>query len=210
MEFILVRHALPLRVENSDTIADPSLSPIGLEQARRLADWLGCEPINRIVSSPKRRAVETASPLAEVLGLDVEVIQEFSEIDRSSGTYIPVEELRKENHPIYQKMKARQWDDLGYMDPETFWQEVQTAFVRLQENCQEDDTVVVVSHGGTVNAITTHVIELGTMFFFEPAYTSITRLRTNNWTGTLRLATLNETTHLHALRDQLEPLSEAC
>ena len=102
-----MRHALPLRVENSDTVADPALSPIGLEQARRLAAWLGCEPITRIVSSPKRRAVETATPLAETLGLDVEVIQEFSEIDRSSDTYIPVEELRKENHPIYQKMKKQ-------------------------------------------------------------------------------------------------------
>ena len=206
----MVRHALPLRVENSETVADPALSPIGWEQARRLAAWLGCEPITRIVSSPKRRAVETATPLAETLGLDVEVIQEFSEIDRSSDTYIPVEELRKENHPIYQKMKNRQWDDLGFMDPESFWKEVQAGFLRLKETCGEDDTVVIVSHGGTVNAIATHVIELGTMFFFEPAYTSVTRLRTNPWTNTLRLSTLNETTHLHAVRDQLEPLSEAC
>lgn len=205
-----MRHALPLRVENSDTVADPALSPIGWEQARRLAAWLGREPITRIVSSPKRRAVETATPLAEELRLDVEVIQEFSEIDRSSDTYIPVEELRQENHPIYQKMKNRQWDDLGYMDPESFWQEVQAGFVRLKESCGEDDTVVIVSHGGTVNAIATHVIDLGTMFFFEPAYTSVTRLRTNAWTETLRLATLNETAHLHALRDQLDPLSEAC
>lgn len=206
----MVRHALPLRVENSDTVADPGLSPIGWEQSRRLADWLSSEPISRIVSSPKRRAVETAAPLAERLGLEVEVVQEFSEIDRSSDTYIPVEELRRENHPIYQKMKDRQWDELGYMDPETFWQEVQAGFARLRKSCEEGDTVVIVSHGGTVNAITTHVIEMGTMFFFEPAYTSVTRLRTNNWTGTLRLSTLNETTHLHALRDQLEPLSEAC
>lgn len=206
----MVRHALPLRVENSDTVADPGLSPIGWEQSRRLADWLSSEPIDRIVSSPKRRAVETAAPLAERLGLEVEVVQEFSEIDRSSDTYIPVEELRKENHPIYQKMKDRRWDELGYMDPETFWQEVQAGFARLQESCEDGDTVVIVSHGGTVNAIATHVIEMGTMFFFEPAYTSVTRLRTNNWTGTLRLSTLNETTHLHALRDQLEPLSEAC
>ena len=42
MELILIRHGLPVRVDNSDTgeEADPSLSPLGERQAQALADWL--------------------------------------------------------------------------------------------------------------------------------------------------------------------------
>ena len=42
MELILIRHGLPIRVDNSETgeEADPSLSPLGLRQAEALADWL--------------------------------------------------------------------------------------------------------------------------------------------------------------------------
>ena len=42
MELILVRHALPERVENVSGVADPGLQELGWAQARRLADyWLG-------------------------------------------------------------------------------------------------------------------------------------------------------------------------
>ena len=41
MELILIRHGLPERVETEDgTPADPPLSEVGHEQARRMANWL--------------------------------------------------------------------------------------------------------------------------------------------------------------------------
>ena len=109
MELILVRHALPERVENVEGVADPGLQPLGQEQARRLADWLEHEPIDRIVASPKRRAVETAQPLSDRLGLGIEIVPGFSEIDRSSRHYIPVEEMRRENSPVWQALVAGRW-----------------------------------------------------------------------------------------------------
>ena len=97
MELILIRHAEPHRVEadaNGGGPADPGLTTRGREQSARLAEWLAAEPITHVVSSPLRRARETAAPLATRLGLELEVDRELREYDTGSGSYIPIEELR--------------------------------------------------------------------------------------------------------------------
>ncbi len=124
MELILVRHALPERVENVDGVADPGLQPLGWTQAHRLADWLCREPIGHIVVSPKRRAVETATPIAERRGMEPEVVHGFSEVDRNSRTYIPVEEMRRENNEHWQALMSGDWASIGYHDPAEFHGEV--------------------------------------------------------------------------------------
>jgi phosphohistidine phosphatase SixA len=57
------------------------LSKKGRDQAARMAAFLvrvGVEP-DRIVSSPKTRAIETARPVADALGLEVDVDQRLAE-----------------------------------------------------------------------------------------------------------------------------------
>lgn len=51
---------------------DLALNTIGQAQAEALADRLAGRPIGRIISSPLLRAVQTANPLADRLGLAVE------------------------------------------------------------------------------------------------------------------------------------------
>jgi 2,3-bisphosphoglycerate-dependent phosphoglycerate mutase len=65
---LLVRHA-ERAPEPAD---DPGLTPTGEERARDLARLLGDAPIHRIHSTRTRRTLETAGPLAEALGLEVE------------------------------------------------------------------------------------------------------------------------------------------
>jgi probable phosphoglycerate mutase len=204
MELILVRHALPQRVENIDGVADPGLQPLGHEQARRLADWLADEDIHHIAVSPKRRAVETAAPLAERLGLVPEVVPGFAEIDRTARHYIPVEEMRRENSPVWQALVAGRWDEIGYHDPKEFQREVIAAKDDLLARLP-DHRIVVVAHGGTINAIVSDLIGLDRMFFFEAAYTSISRV-VRGFNGTYVVSTLNETAHLHSAPRTLEPL----
>jgi probable phosphoglycerate mutase len=204
MELILVRHALPERVENVDGVADPGLQAIGHEQARRLADWLADEEIHHLAVSPKRRAVETAAPLAERLGLTPEIVPGFAEIDRASRHYIPVEEMRRENSPVWQALVAGRWDEIGYHDPLEFRREVVAAKDDLVRRFPEH-RIVVVAHGGTINAIVSDLIGLDRMFFFEAAYTSISRV-VRGLTGSYVVSTLNETAHLHTAARTLEPL----
>jgi broad specificity phosphatase PhoE len=125
--------------------------------------------------SPKRRAIETAAPLAERLGIEPEVVPGFAEIDRSARHYIPVEEMRRENSPVWQALVAGRWDEIGYHDPKEFQREVVAAKDDLIRRLP-DKRVVVVAHGGTINAIVS-IIGLDRMFFFEAAYTSIRVVR---------------------------------
>lgn len=205
MELILVRHALPERVENVDGVADPGLQPLGWEQAGRLADWLGREHIDHIAVSPKRRAVETATPLADRLGMTPEVVQGFSEIDRTSRTYIPVEEMKRENNEHWQAIMKGDWASVGYHDPAEFHREVVAARDDLLER-HHDQRVVVVAHGGTINAIVSSYLGFESpRFVFDFGYTSITRAG-RGYTDRIIIRSLNEMAHLHAERDTLEPL----
>jgi broad specificity phosphatase PhoE len=48
MHLLLIRHALPARVDVVEGFADPDLDPRGHVQARHLADYLASEPIDAV------------------------------------------------------------------------------------------------------------------------------------------------------------------
>ena len=106
----MVRHALPLRVELESGIADPELGAEGHEQAAKMAAYLGTEDIEAIFVSPLRRAIETARPLEQRLGITAEVVDGVAEFDRNSREYVPMEELRAANDPRWEKLMRGEWD----------------------------------------------------------------------------------------------------
>ena len=85
MELILVRHGLPLRREVVEGPADPELSIEGHDQSARLASYLATESIDAIYSSPMKRAVQTAEPLAQTTGLPISIVDDVAEYDRLSN-----------------------------------------------------------------------------------------------------------------------------
>lgn len=93
---LLVRHgAHALGGETiAGRMAGVHLSELGRQQAAALADRLARLPIGAIYSSPVDRARETAGPLAERLGLPVEVHETLSEIDFGDWTGRRLDELR--------------------------------------------------------------------------------------------------------------------
>ena len=103
MQLLLVRHALPLRSEPGQG-ADPDLADEGQAQAARLPDALARFPITRLVSSPQRRAFQTAEPVAAARGLDIEIDDRFAEYDRDLPVYIPIEQIRAENPQEWARM----------------------------------------------------------------------------------------------------------
>jgi broad specificity phosphatase PhoE len=59
--------------------------------------------------------------------------------------------------------------------------------------------VAIVAHGGVINAYLAHILGLGTRMFFEPAYTSVSRVVASR-SGARQLVSVNETGHLRATR----------
>lgn len=80
MTLLFVRHAIALR--RQDWTRDDDLRPLtarGYQQAEALPDQLAGFDIDRILSSPATRCVDTVQPLAARLGLPVEEIGELAE-----------------------------------------------------------------------------------------------------------------------------------
>ena len=193
MQLLLIRHGLPLRVENSDgTPADPPLCDEGRDQAQRLAGWLGCERISRIYVSPLRRAVETAESLQSALGLDAIVEPGVTEFDPDADTYIPLEELKAEDPERWREMV--QGGVYAHIDIHAFRAGVRSTLERIvAENA--GSRVAVVCHGGVINAWASHVLGIDEPLFFDPFYTSVNRFLAAS-SGERSVSSLNETGHL--------------
>ncbi len=200
MELVLVRHAQPLRVDEGEVAgaADPGLSEQGQAQARRLAEWLAGESPDAVVTSPLRRARETAAPVAETLGLAVHVDAGITEYDATAGSYIPIEELRAAKDERWFATIEGRWADAGGVDPAVFQRQVVPAMDALIERFP-GRRVVVVTHGGVLNVFLAHVLGTETLLFFHPEYTSISRVHAAR-RGPRSVHTLNETAHLYARR----------
>lgn len=194
MELILVRHGLPVRIDDADGPADPELSEEGHRQAARMADWLAPEGIDAVYVSPMRRARETAAPLEKALGIPAVVDDELAEFDRDQHFYVPLEELKAAGDPRYERMIRGELD--GEVDPHTFREVVKVAVERVVE-ANPGKRVAVVCHGGVINAWASVVLGIEDPLFFEPAYTSINRFLASS-RGHRSLVSLNETGHLRA------------
>ena len=75
---------------------DVALSSTGLQRAATLAQRLGRLPISAIWSSPLRRTIHTATPIAEVLALSVQIAPSLNEIDYGRWTGRRLTELESD------------------------------------------------------------------------------------------------------------------
>ena len=80
MKIYIIRHGEAAKSWEVDR--DPELSLRGREQAQNISDILVQEDLNdfQIISSPLRRAIETAEPISKKLNKEVEINESFIEI----------------------------------------------------------------------------------------------------------------------------------
>jgi broad specificity phosphatase PhoE len=200
MDLLWVRHAEPERIAPGTGVpADPRLTPRGREQAERLAAWLALEPIDVVLSSPQRRAIETAEPVARAHGLDVRIVEGLVEYDVQSDSYIPMEELRATGDPQLAAMYEGRWEDFGAESTETFRSRVAATLDEVVA-AHPGRRVVAVCHGGVINVALAVVLGLDRHLWFDPHYTSLSRMVASR-TGVRSLASLNERAHLVARRE---------
>ncbi|MEL7158313.1 MAG: histidine phosphatase family protein [Actinomycetota bacterium] len=191
MELLLVRHARPEHIENADGPADPPLTHIGHLQARAVAGWLATEDIDALYCSSMVRARQTAAPIGRLLDLEPAVRAGVREFDAQDRSYIPVEVLRRDPARFREFIA----NDLA-ADRSAFNAEVVDTLTTITAE-HRSQRVVVVCHGGVINAWATHVLGIEPKLFFDPDYTSINRFMVAS-TGEKSIVSLNERAHLRA------------
>jgi probable phosphoglycerate mutase len=200
MDLLWVRHGEPERIEGGTGVpANPSLTARGREQADRLAEWLAHEPIDVVLTSPQRRARETAEPIAAAHGLALEVVDGLVEYDVQADDYIPMEELRDTNDQRLQDMISGHWENFGGESTAVFRARV-TATMDAIVASHPGRRVVAVCHGGVINVALAIVLDLDRMLWFDPKYTSLSRIRASR-NGVRSVVSINEHAHLEARRE---------
>ena len=192
MQVLLIRHALPRRSEHGEG-SDPDLSEEGLAQVNRLPEALARFPIARVVSSPQRRAIQTAEPVAAARELSVEIDDRFAEYDRDLPHYIPVEQIRDENPQEWARMAEGRLPSA--VDEDAFRARVRAAVDDLVAAADPEDTVAVFSHGGVINVLLHEILGTARLLAFPVDYASLTRLLYSR-SGQATVATVNAVEHV--------------
>jgi broad specificity phosphatase PhoE len=192
MQVLLVRHALPLRSEHGEG-SDPDLSEEGLAQVERLPEALARFPISRVVSSPQRRAVQTAEPVAAARELTVEIDDRFAEYDRDLPVYIPIEQIREERPEEWARLAQGHLPSA--VDEGAFRARVRAAVDDLVAAANPEDTVAVFSHGGVINVLLHDILGTARLISFPVDYVSVTRLLFSR-SGQATVASVNGTEHV--------------
>lgn len=196
-ELLLIRHALP-----ESHVHSPGLSAQGVEQARRLGSWLKGEDIDVLVSSPMRRAVETAQILADQMGREVDAtVDDLREWDTDlpPEAYVAIEEMGPMDPRAIAIAEGRYDDFVPELDRDAFRTRVAAAIDEVFDRWPVG-RVAAVCHGGMLNAAIGGVLGIPALFWVNPGFTSVSRLRRMPGGRTVAVS-VNETAHLYAARD---------
>ena len=192
MLLLLIRHALPLRTEAGEG-SDPELATEGVGQANRLPDALARFPISRLVSSPQRRAYQTAEPVAAARNLPIDVDERLAEYDRGMSHYVPLEQVRAERPGDWERMSRGKLP--AAVDAGSFGNRVRAALAGIVSTAGHDDTVAVFTHGGVINVVLHDILHTPNPLSFPIDYASVTQLR-HSRTGRFTVAGVNGIEHV--------------
>ncbi len=158
---LLLRHAetaAPDRFHGAES--DVGLGERGVRQAENAARFLALAKPEAVYCSGMRRALETARPIAQGLGLEPRVIPELHE--RRMGPLSGA--LRQDGWAIYEATKA-QWMagelDATHEGGESFVMIRDRVVPRIQEiaDRHEGKTVVVVAHGVVIRVLLSSLLD---------------------------------------------------
>jgi broad specificity phosphatase PhoE len=133
---------------------DVPLSDLGRHQAAAIAAYLEDAPIDAIVCSPRKRALDTAAPLAKAKGLKLDVRPAFAEMDFGAwdGLFWP-DIVAKDSAGAERWMKHFMTDAIhGGESGLAFSERVRDGLARVLEEFK-GRSVAVVGHSGVSRAI---------------------------------------------------------
>jgi probable phosphoglycerate mutase len=136
------------------------LNETGRQQAQRLAELLSKAPLKAVYASPLERALETAAPLAQAHGLDVQVRPALVEIDIGGWTDQLLKALRRRREwKTVQLVPSR----FRFPGGETFAECQQRMVNELEALCQqhtEKEIIACVSHADPIKLAVAYFLGL--------------------------------------------------
>lgn len=201
---ILVRHGETEwnRVERFRGRIDIELNETGHRQAQAVASRVGAWKPDAIYSSPLKRALQTAQPLAQACGREIKPLETITDIDYGAwGGHSP-EEVAAQHSDLY-----RTWLEAPHLvqfpEGESLEQVRSRAWIAVEEVCAAHarETVVLVSHVVVNRALICAVLGLDNSSLWkigqDNGAISIVDAKEDEY----RLVLLNDTCHLEALSE---------
>lgn len=157
---ILVRHGQSTtnvqKVFTGQLNAD--LTPIGIEQAARMARYVAQYPVEKVYASSLQRAVDTAAPICQMLGCPMETTADFWEINAGLWQGLSFEEVAERypaSYAVWHQDFGKARPDGGESCKELYDRVVKT-FRRIVEGTSEE-VVCIVSHAIPIRMIQCYI-----------------------------------------------------
>ena len=136
------------------------LNEAGRLQANQVAESLASTPIAKIISSPLERAVETAAPLAEKLGLTTIIEPGFMEMNTGSWTGLHFPEIKED--PLWEKLRAEP-ENHAFPDGESFVDASERLWKTLTETVSgqaKDSIIAIFSHSDCIKMMLARALDV--------------------------------------------------
>ena len=159
---ILVRHGQSeANLQNfSAGQTDSPLTELGRKQAWRAADYLLTNyTIDCVWASDLSRAIDTAKPTAERLGLPIHTDRRLREIDTGDWAELPFS-IRDARYPDLVRLSREDFSHMQYPNGESVVETYRRMVECITEIVGQNDgkSVMIASHGGALRAFTAHVL----------------------------------------------------
>jgi len=152
--FVFIRHAETDLAGTFCGHSDPPINSRGYAQIERMISRHPSETFDAIYTSDLRRAVETATPLAQALGLQVIISTQLREIHFGDWEGLTWAEIEQRD-PSYARRWMEAFPTLSAPNGEAlahFEQRVLEEVERLQ-SLAEDKRIAVVTHAGVMRVV---------------------------------------------------------
>ena len=154
--------------------ADFALTERGHRQAEAMADYVANNyNISKIYASTLTRAKQTAGHLSEKTGIPIVFDENLMEFNNGLLAGLPRDVVR-EKYPIIPDLPIDK-AVYGQESQVEFRQRAENALSRVISESQVDETIAIVSHGGTINQLYRSLFDMPVdcIFFFNTADTGI-------------------------------------
>lgn len=182
--------------------SDIGLSAFGLREAAALGQRLAGERIDAIYCSDLKRAVQTAQVIASGRNVEPMTREELREMDFGEFEGLTLEEIRQ-RRPEFDWWTARD-ADMQFPQGESVRRVVSRVgpFAGRLESYAEGETVLIVSHGGTLRALICLLLGLDLEHWWQIALDSASLTVVDTYPERTVLSLLNDVCHLSDLKKE--------